>query len=510
AAPRQLLLASSPLAAAELQAAPRQLLLASSPLVAAAKLNRALELSPSLRLLRLRRQMRCSGVCGAAASVAAMEAALTADCALAAILAFVRSIAALLSWIAPSIATEGALPAAELSALPLALGALPTALGALAAAPGAPAAALGALAVTFGTLAAALGALSMALSALAAALGAPTAAPGSLPTALSVLAAALGAPTAALGALLTALCALAATPGPPPVHRCVGTSRGISFENGLKAGVGLFIQSDGVGGSSNVPCVSPSASTLGCSSPVLGVCPSISLSWAASCPAAFIPSSSVSPSMRIAAMRTEAPKEPRTGDERATKQWTMAMDKAHIEHALAVDFCRRGANNEFGKCLDDIHDILVLGALDGLQAFQALTAARNRARGSINSVGSTKKRQPTSSGDEVEGDERLQLRLRRLTFCTVGGPAFAALVIGAFGEWSDDLESFVGNLASMGARALQARMGAPSAAQARSTLLTGTGNGGGTRTDSDDDGNPDEWAEGAYHLRRETRFGIGA
>ncbi|KAJ1636407.1 hypothetical protein T492DRAFT_901806 [Pavlovales sp. CCMP2436] len=76
----------------------------------------------------------------------------------------------------------------------------------------------------------------------------------------------------------------------------------------------------------------------------------------------------------------------------------------------------------------------------------------------------------------------------------------------------------------MGARALQARMGAPSAAQARCTLLwkmrqeigmcalrghakviivrarlerTGTGNGGGTRTDSDDDGNPDEWAEGA-------------
>jgi len=39
---------------------------------------------------------------------------------------------------------------------------------------------------------------------------------------------------------------------------------------------------------------------------------------------------------------------------------------------------------------------------------------------------------------------------------------------------------------------------------------TCTGNGGGTRTDSDDDGNPDEWAEGAYHLRRETRFGIGA
>ncbi|KAJ1637678.1 hypothetical protein T492DRAFT_859611 [Pavlovales sp. CCMP2436] len=39
---------------------------------------------------------------------------------------------------------------------------------------------------------------------------------------------------------------------------------------------------------------------------------------------------------------------------------------------------------------------------------------------------------------------------------------------------------------------------------------TGTGNGGGKRTDSDDDGNPDEWAEGAYHLRRETRFGIGA
>ncbi|KAJ1630467.1 hypothetical protein T492DRAFT_871728 [Pavlovales sp. CCMP2436] len=125
------------------------------------------------------------------------------------------------------------------------------------------------------------------------------------------------------------------------------------------------------------------------------------------------------------------------------------------------------------------------------------------------------------------------------TFCTAGGPAFAALVIGAFGEWSDGLESFVRDLASMGARALQARMGAPSAAQARSTLLwkmrqeigmcalrghakviiararlertgTGTGNGGGTRTDSDDDGNPDEWAESAYHLRREKRFGIGA
>ncbi|KAJ1628758.1 hypothetical protein T492DRAFT_1016041 [Pavlovales sp. CCMP2436] len=121
---------------------------------------------------------------------------------------------------------------------------------------------------------------------------------------------------------------------------------------------------------------------------------------------------------------------------------------------------------------------------------------------------------------------------RAQTFCTAGGPAFAAL-------WSDDLESFVGDLASMGARELQARMGAPSAAQARSTLPwkmrpeigmcalrghakviiararlertgTGTGNGGGTHIDSDDDGNPDEWAEGAYHLRRETRFRIGA
>ncbi|KAJ1635884.1 hypothetical protein T492DRAFT_862753 [Pavlovales sp. CCMP2436] len=70
------------------------------------------------------------------------------------------------------------------------------------------------------------------------------------------------------------------------------------------------------------------------------------------------------------------------------------------------------------------------------------------------------------------------------TFCTAGGPAFAALVVGAFGEWSDDLESF--------------RTG------------IGTGNGGGTRSDSDDDSNPDEWAEGTYHLRRETRFGIGA
>ncbi|KAJ1619293.1 hypothetical protein T492DRAFT_890577 [Pavlovales sp. CCMP2436] len=104
----------------------------------------------------------------AAASVAATEAALAADCALAAILAFVRLIAAFLGRIAPSIASdkgagpttiqpsespapEGALPAAELSALPLALGALPTALGALAAALGAPAAVLGALAVAFGT-----------------------------------------------------------------------------------------------------------------------------------------------------------------------------------------------------------------------------------------------------------------------------------------------------------------------------------------------------------------------
>ncbi|KAJ1627549.1 hypothetical protein T492DRAFT_876493, partial [Pavlovales sp. CCMP2436] len=292
--------------------------------------------------------------------------------------------------------SEGALPAAGLSALPLALGALPLALGALTAALGAPAAALGALAVAFGTPAAAPGALPMALDALAAALGAPTAAPGSLPTALSALAAALGAPAAALGAptvalgapaaalgtlasalgvlaaalgapaaapgaLPTALCALAATPGPPPValgvlvmapgiggapssadctgrhtqcrlcqrsqHCCVGAGRGISFENGLKAGLGLSIQSDGVGGSSNVPCVSPSASTLGCSSPVLGFCPSSgsssraqagwkpSFSWAVSrlaislaqlgreLPSAFIPSSSVSPSMRIAAMR---------------------------------------------------------------------------------------------------------------------------------------------------------------------------------------------------------------
>ncbi|KAJ1620950.1 hypothetical protein T492DRAFT_1149951, partial [Pavlovales sp. CCMP2436] len=93
----------------------------------------------------------------------------------------------------------------------------------------------------------------------------------------------------------------------------------------------------------------------------------------------------------------KATKEPRTGDERATKQWTMAMDKAHIQHALAVDFCRRGANNELGKCLDDIHGILVLGALDGLQAFQALTptAVTNRERGSIKSIGSTTKRQPT-------------------------------------------------------------------------------------------------------------------
>ncbi len=63
------------------------------------------------------------------------------------------------------------------------------------------------------------------------------------------------------------------------------------------------------------------------------------------------------------------------------------------------------------------------------------------------------------------------MQARAQTFCTAGGPAFAALVIGAFGEWSDDLESFVGDLASMGARALQARMGAPFAAQVRSTLL---------------------------------------
>ncbi|KAJ1626654.1 hypothetical protein T492DRAFT_878118 [Pavlovales sp. CCMP2436] len=142
-------------------------------------------------------------------------------------------------------------------------------------------------------------------------------------------------------------------------------------------------------------------------------------------------------------------------------------------------------------------------------------------------------------GCEVPEELTGPMQARAQTFCTAGGPALTALVIGAFGEWSDDLESFVGDLASMGARALQARMGAPSAAQARSTLLwkmrqeigmcalrghakviiararlertgTGTGNGGGTRTDSDDDGNPDVWAEGAYHLRREARFGIGA
>ncbi|KAJ1616713.1 hypothetical protein T492DRAFT_894945 [Pavlovales sp. CCMP2436] len=100
-----------------------------------------------------------------------------------------------------------------------------------------------------------------------------------------------------------------------------------------------------------------------------------------------------------------------------------------------------------------------------------------------------------------------------------GRRALVRLMRGSDGDWSDDLESLVGDLASMGARALQASMGALSAAQARSTLLwkmrqeigiTGTGNGGGTRTDSDDDGNPDEWAEGAYHLRRETRLGIDA
>ncbi|KAJ1627445.1 hypothetical protein T492DRAFT_876733 [Pavlovales sp. CCMP2436] len=31
-----------------------------------------------------------------------------------------------------------------------------------------------------------------------------------------------------------------------------------------------------------------------------------------------------------------------------------------------------------------------------------------------------------------------------------------------------------------------------------------------TLRSTDDDGNPDEWADGAYHLRRMTRFGIGA
>ncbi|KAJ1620620.1 hypothetical protein T492DRAFT_888355, partial [Pavlovales sp. CCMP2436] len=85
------------------------------------------------------------------------------------------------------------------------------------------------------------------------------------------------------------------------------------------------------------------------------------------------------------------------------------------------------------------------------------------------------------------------MQARAQTFCTAGGPAFAALVIGAFGEWSDDLEFFVGDLASMGARHAKVII-----ARARLERTgTGTGNGGVTRTDSDDDGNPDEWAEGA-------------
>ncbi|KAJ1629685.1 hypothetical protein T492DRAFT_873052, partial [Pavlovales sp. CCMP2436] len=124
---------------------------------------------------------------------------------------------------------------------------------------------------------------------------------------------------------------------------------------------------------------------------------------------------------------------------------------------------------------------------------------------------------------------------------------------GGFGEQSKSLDNLLKNFAGMGAETWMGKLSAPTTMQARNTLLglmrkelgvivargharlilararslhghakviiasarlertgTGTGNGGGTRTDCDDDGNPDEWAEGAYHLRRKTQFGIGA
>jgi hypothetical protein len=128
------------------------------------------------------------------------------------------------------------------------------------------------------------------------------------------------------------------------------------------------------------------------------------------------------------------------------------------------------------------------------------------------------------------------MQARGLTFCETGGVPFAALVVGAFGEWSEGLTTLVADLANMGARELQGRMGAPSQQQARNTLMwkmrqeigmcvlrghakviierarmERVGNWGPTRngeyaTGSDDANDSDDaWADGAYQHRQETR-----
>jgi hypothetical protein len=128
------------------------------------------------------------------------------------------------------------------------------------------------------------------------------------------------------------------------------------------------------------------------------------------------------------------------------------------------------------------------------------------------------------------------MEARALTFCDASGASFAALVVGAFGEWSEGLATLVTDLADMGARELQGRMGAPSQRQARNTLVWkmrqeigmcvlrghakviierarmervgnwGPAHNGAYTTGADDaDDSDDAWADGAYQHRQETR-----
>jgi hypothetical protein len=121
------------------------------------------------------------------------------------------------------------------------------------------------------------------------------------------------------------------------------------------------------------------------------------------------------------------------------------------------------------------------------------------------------------------------MEARALTFCPPGGDPFTALAVGAFGEFSVGLETLVADFASMGARALRGRTGAPSEQLARTALLwkmrqeigmcalrghakviiararmENIGGGGAAHGGADDDGT-EEWAEGVYHQRQETR-----
>jgi len=95
------------------------------------------------------------------------------------------------------------------------------------------------------------------------------------------------------------------------------------------------------------------------------------------------------------------------------------MNKAHTQHALAVDsFCRRGANNELASAwTTSTTSSSSVPSIPGLPGTDADRRDEPRAR--LDKIRREHNEAPaytggSGSGDELEGDERLRLRLRRL------------------------------------------------------------------------------------------------